>query len=91
MSRSITSDELRVVPENALSLREIDRAGVNNIHEITDYQVRSTSGATVHTIRFGGDSRFSIKYSIDGKIVEYEAHGVQFERLGDEIFVSRSS
>jgi hypothetical protein len=90
MSGSAIDDELILVAESALSLGDIDCAGVKNIREITDYQVRHTSGTTIHTIRFGGDSRFSVTYSEDGTVVEYEAYAVQFERLGDEIFVSRS-
>jgi hypothetical protein len=90
MTESATSDDLVLVPESILSLDEIDCAGIKDIHEIVDWHVRHAGETTVHTIRLGGDSRFCITYSADRKIAEYEAHSVKFERLGDEIFVSRT-
>jgi len=89
MTEKSACDDLVVVPENALSLREIDRAGIKDISEIVDWHVRQVGATTVHTIRLQGGSRFSVTYSADGGIIHFEAHEIQFERLGDEIFVSR--
>ena len=73
------------------SVEAMGHAGVKFIREITDYQFRQDFNQTIHTIKFGEGSSFSVTYSSRGEVVAADPKGVRFERRGESLFVMKDT
>jgi hypothetical protein len=82
-------DEFVRVDVNSLSIRDVGNAGIKNLREIAYCSVNdSDPSITTHAVHFRRGGRLVVTYSNDGGPLDCQASGVQFERLGQEVFAS---
>ena len=80
-----------------MSLQEVDGLPMEVIEKITalsplkDYRTQMQSdGTSTHVVVFCNGGRFVVMYDGDGRPFDYQAEGVCFQALDDEITVMAS-